>query len=83
MCKSVALLGYGVRGIGFGAARLAFQPKPPYPLPHTPNPKPSIAPERYCRIHGRRQLGAETAAWEKTSEAVNVFLRMTSVEGNT
>ena len=32
---------------------------------------------------GRRQLGVETAAWEKASESVNAFLRMTSLEGNT
>jgi DNA-binding PadR family transcriptional regulator len=31
---------------------------------------------------GRRQLGAETAAWEKASEAVNAFLRATTLEGN-
>jgi transcriptional regulator len=29
---------------------------------------------------GRRQLGVETAAWEKTSEAVNAFLRTASLE---
>ena len=29
---------------------------------------------------GRRQLGVETAAWEKASEAVNAFLRTTTVE---
>ena len=32
---------------------------------------------------GRRQLGVETAAWEKTSEAVNAFLRTSTLEGNT
>jgi transcriptional regulator len=31
---------------------------------------------------GRRQLRAETATWEKASEAVNAFLRTTSLEGN-
>lgn len=32
---------------------------------------------------GRRQLGAETAAWEKASAAVNAFLRTTTLEENT
>ena len=32
---------------------------------------------------GRRQLGVETAAWEKASGAVNAFLRTTTLEGNT
>ncbi len=33
---------------------------------------------------GRRQLGTETAAWEKASQAVNAFLRTTTIEeGNT
>ena len=31
---------------------------------------------------GRRQLGTETAAWEKASEAVNAFLRTTTLEDN-
>jgi transcriptional regulator len=31
---------------------------------------------------GRRQLGKETAAWEKASEAVNAFLRAKTLEGN-
>lgn len=31
---------------------------------------------------GRRQLRAETATWEEASEAVNAFLRTTSLEGN-
>lgn len=31
---------------------------------------------------GRRQLHAETATWEKASEAVNAFLRTTSLEDN-
>lgn len=29
---------------------------------------------------GRRQLGTETAAWERASEAVNAFLRTTALE---
>lgn len=29
---------------------------------------------------GRRQLGVETDAWEKTSEAVRAFLRTTTLE---
>ena len=29
---------------------------------------------------GRRQLGTETAAWEKASQAVNAFLRTTTLE---
>lgn len=29
---------------------------------------------------GRRQLGIETAAWDKASEAVNAFLRMKTLE---
>jgi PadR family transcriptional regulator PadR len=29
---------------------------------------------------GRRQLGTETAAWEKASEAVNAFLRTQTLE---
>jgi transcriptional regulator len=29
---------------------------------------------------GRRQLGIETAAWDKASEAVNSFLRMKTLE---
>lgn len=32
---------------------------------------------------GRKQLGTETAAWGKASEAVNAFLRATRLEGNT
>lgn len=32
---------------------------------------------------GRRQLGAETEAWAKASQAVNAFLRTKSLEGNT
>ena len=31
---------------------------------------------------GRRQLGTETAAWEKASQAVNAFLRTTTLEDN-
>jgi transcriptional regulator len=31
---------------------------------------------------GRRQLGIETAAWDRAAEAVNAFLRTTSLEGN-
>ena len=31
---------------------------------------------------GRKQLGTETAAWERASEAVNAFLRMTTLEEN-
>ena len=32
---------------------------------------------------GRKQLGVEAASWEKASEAVNAFLRTTTLEGNT
>ena len=32
---------------------------------------------------GRKQLGVEAACWEKASEAVNAFLRTTTLEGNT
>jgi PadR family transcriptional regulator PadR len=32
---------------------------------------------------GRKQLGIEAANWEKASEAVNSFLRTTTLEGNT
>ena len=31
---------------------------------------------------GRRQLGVETAAWDRAAEAVNAFLRTESLEGN-
>jgi DNA-binding PadR family transcriptional regulator len=31
---------------------------------------------------GRKQLGVEAANWGKASEAVNAFLRTSSLEGN-